>query len=1061
MIEYKLLGSFAVEADGRPVDVGGPKQRAVLALLLLNANHPLSPETMIDQLWGEHPPETALATLQAYISNLRRMLQPDRPARNPDSIITKSGGGYQINVDADAVDAIRFDRLLTAAASLAADDPERSRGLLVDALQLWRGPALADFRYHDFARTDITRLEEMRTTALELRIAAELALGTGEELIAEIETLLAKYPLRERLWGHLMVALYRSGRQAEALRAFRRCEETLGEELGIVPGEALRRLELAILNHDPALDAPAPRAPSTTTPTTTSVLIGRHDERTLFQAALNAAWELRGSVLVFEGEAGIGKTRLLETLAADAAAAGARTAFARCVEIGGTAPFWPWIQLVRQLDVDELAGAAGRYAPHLAALLPDGAVAKPASSHPAHRMVEGLSAAFAAMGARQPIVLFIDDLYSADPDSLSLLSLLGAEIEREGVVVVVTHRGEDVGVQQSLAACLSELQRLSWVRRRALDRLDLAETAQLVATIATSDVDDDTMHTIYQRTEGNAFFAVELTRLLEAEQQLSHESAATLVPSTVLEVMSRRLQQLDEHALRLVRAAAVHGREFEVAVIAEALGFELHTSISAIDQAVANGLIQETPHPGRYRFSHMIVLNAVTKALGAVRCAHLHGLIADALERRYGDNPQHLADLAHHRVMSVPVCGPIPAIDALARAACHALASSALELAENLLDQRLDMVMTLPPTSERNRREIEALLDLARVWTWREGYHSDRLATTSDRFWELMGADAGSLEFDPDEPITSTNPVLSALQMRFGFESVSGNLVAAAEVVEVLRDISERTEDALVAFTAAIDACVVGVHHGDVEESLEAVRRGAAALRILDPRETDSLMLPMNQQSGRVTHHSFAGWAYWLAGERKRARQELAMSRRMCDRSGHGFTKAFAVTVEGLVGAMDNSPEWVADTIDWGRTADGERFGLVQMWADMQEAWSQGMLGTDPQGAASVLREILGVLESNGAPVVSSLYWGLAAQLELRSGDPRAALDALDHGLRRSMTSGENFWYPELERLASRAHAQLGAASEAAAASVRGEAVARRLGIKPLIARFRGSMLPS
>src|SRR5919109_1014450 len=248
LVEYRLLGPLEVIANDATVPLAARKQRQLLALLLVNANQVVSTDRLIDELWGEHAPESAPNALQVYVSKLRKALPPGALVTRPP--------GYVLQLDPEALDVRRFERLVRdARAALRTNDPRRARSLLEEALRLWRGPALAEFAFDRFAAPEITRLEELRLVALEERIEADLALGAHDEVVGELEALVAAHPLRERLRGQLMLALYRSGRQVEALRVYREGRRALVDELGIEPGRALQRLEAAILRQETSLEA--------------------------------------------------------------------------------------------------------------------------------------------------------------------------------------------------------------------------------------------------------------------------------------------------------------------------------------------------------------------------------------------------------------------------------------------------------------------------------------------------------------------------------------------------------------------------------------------------------------------------------------------------------------------------------------------------------------------------------------------------------------------------------------------------------------------------------------
>jgi DNA-binding SARP family transcriptional activator len=274
-MDFRILGPLEVEDDGRVLPLGGSKQRALLAILLLHANETVSRDRLIEGLWGERPPNTAATALQVHVSGLRKALEPGRAGGEPQVVLTRPPG-YLIRLDPDQLDLNRFDRLVGEGKRALADgDAETASSRLRDALALWRGTPLAEFDSASFAQTESLRLEELRLAALEEQTEADLALGRHTDLTAELERLVGANPLRERLRAQLMLALYRCGRQAAALETYQAGRRRLSEELGLEPGEGLQRLERAILNHDPSLNLappqPAPVEPSVPTGTVTFV----------------------------------------------------------------------------------------------------------------------------------------------------------------------------------------------------------------------------------------------------------------------------------------------------------------------------------------------------------------------------------------------------------------------------------------------------------------------------------------------------------------------------------------------------------------------------------------------------------------------------------------------------------------------------------------------------------------------------------------------------------------------------------------------------------------------
>jgi DNA-binding SARP family transcriptional activator len=354
-MRFGILGPLEASDDGGQVSLGGGKPRALLAVLLLHPNEVVSADQLIDELWGDDSPERADAALRVNVSRLRKAL--------PRDVLATRSPGYVIRIEPDQLDLDRFERLVDEgrsllASGLSADAAERLR----DALSLWRGPALADFAYENFAQTAIARLEEIRLAAVELRIDADLALGRHDELVGELEALIAEHPLRERLRADLMTALYRSGRQAEALDAYKDARRALVDELGIDPSTALQELERAILRQEPALDLPA----------TVPASVGEAAERSILVAITH---EARVDALLAVAEPLVRdppRIMVLARLVSDAAelrsasgwleecrsALEARSVIVRAASFTSTAPGEELARLATELDVDLLLADA-------------------------------------------------------------------------------------------------------------------------------------------------------------------------------------------------------------------------------------------------------------------------------------------------------------------------------------------------------------------------------------------------------------------------------------------------------------------------------------------------------------------------------------------------------------------------------------------------------------------------------------------------------------------------------------------------------------------------------
>ncbi|MDQ3944880.1 MAG: AAA family ATPase, partial [Actinomycetota bacterium] len=359
--QFAFLGPLEVSIAGRPVNLGGSTPRTLLAMLLLRLGEVVATDALIEGLWGDRVPPSAINSLHSHLSRLRRVLGGGREAGAGFRVV-RHGAGYVLEGDPERVDARRFERLVEdGRRALAAGDTASAAGLLRQALGLWRGPALADFPDAAFVQAEAVRLDELRLAVTEELVDVELGLGNHAALVPQLEALVAAHPLRERFWGQLMVSLYRAGRQADALRAYQRVRDVLVDELGIEPGPTLRHLEDQILRQAPELEAPdgagrpslvppaaaTPMAPALPAPVTRDAFVGREGELARLDEALAEAIGGEGRLVLVEGEAGLGKTALVERFAARARAGGAAVCFGRAWEDEGAPPFWPWVEAVR------------------------------------------------------------------------------------------------------------------------------------------------------------------------------------------------------------------------------------------------------------------------------------------------------------------------------------------------------------------------------------------------------------------------------------------------------------------------------------------------------------------------------------------------------------------------------------------------------------------------------------------------------------------------------------------------------------------------------------------
>ena len=703
-----MLGPLEVVGGGGAVAVPGPRQRGLLAALLASANQVMPAERLVEELWGDRPPPSAATALQVNVSRLRRVL--GAAGGGDGAAIVTRRPGYLLRVEPDDVDALRFERLAARGrAALVGGDLRQAAEDLGAAAALWRGPALGEFPDQPSVQSWRARLDRLRLAAIEGRIDADLALGRHHEVVDELYQLVEAEPLRERLWAQLMLALYRAGRQGESLRAFTRLRAVLDDELGIEPGPDLKRLEEQVLLQKPELDWKPPARSISTGPAPGATgrrrppLVGREPELRALAGHLDSALRGEGRVVLVRGEPGIGKTRLAEELASMAEQRAAAVLWGRCVEDAGTGPYWPWAEALRGWLGTAQSGGPEAFAadrPYLAQVLPE--LADEAGGPPALLDVEPDDARirlFTAVGrcllglgagSPRPTVVLLDDLQWADVASLLLLQHLSRAICSAPVLVLATYRDVELGRDHPLTATLGELARHEGTERLALGGLSAAEVGRMIE-VSTGQPSGALAAAVYRRTEGNPFFVREVLRLLDAEHHLAHPQGPDAgIPEGVREVVDRRCARLSTPADRLLRVAAVVGREFRVDVV-EALWTTPEPVLELLEEAEAGGFVSaDKALVGCYRFSHDIVRETLYDQISPVRRARLHGRIGTVLGRSAGHRRDDAAAIAYHLLLGIPGgVDPGDAVEHAIRAAGAAMSSLAYEEAVEWCDRAL------------------------------------------------------------------------------------------------------------------------------------------------------------------------------------------------------------------------------------------------------------------------------------------------------------------------------------------------------------------------------------
>lgn len=644
-LRVNVLGELTASYDGHPLDLGGRRQRAVLARLLLARGEAVPAERIVDAVWGDAAPKDASGALQAYVSHLRRGLQPDAPARERSAVIVREGPGYAFRQPDDTVDAWRFEELVRRADD--AGRPDEVVALLGEALELWRGPALVDYADEPWAQAEITRLTELRTVARERRLAARLETEEASLLVPELELMVSDEPLREERWRLLALALYRAHRQADALAALRRARRALADELGVDPGPALRQLEAEVLAQSPSLAPAAPRPRAAGAPSTTpDDLVERDRELEAIARALDGLDHGEPSVVLVEGPAGIGKTRLLAELRRLAADRSVRLLTSRGSQLESAFAYG----VVRQLFEPELTVPEVREELLGGAAAPAKGVFDDAEGRHSDGfgVLHGLYWLTLNLTRSGPLVLAIDDAQWCDGASLRYLSYLTRRLTDVPVLVVAAIRtGGDPAVRDDLQGeLLAELALepdTVVLRPRTLSEEATGALVESRLEAAPAKLFTQACH---RTTSGNPLLLSQLLRGLAADgvrPDASHADRVLAVGSRAVSSMVQvRMRRLPEEAAEVARAAAVLGDGAALPVVAALAGLPEEATADGL-AVLARAEIVCDAEP--LAFVHPLVRDAVYQALPAAERGLRHERAAEALRAAGGTDEQVAAHL--------------------------------------------------------------------------------------------------------------------------------------------------------------------------------------------------------------------------------------------------------------------------------------------------------------------------------------------------------------------------------------------------------------------------------
>ncbi|MEV5503687.1 BTAD domain-containing putative transcriptional regulator [Nonomuraea fuscirosea] len=1020
LLRLQILGPLRLWRDGVELDAGPRQQAYLLALLLAREGRLVSMGELVDLIWDDDAPASAVNVIHKYVGALRRLLEPALPIRGTGSYLRRRNNGYLFVAGTGMLDLTVFhERAHAGEAALTEQRREAALDCYVEAMGLWQGSAGEGLAYGPAAMPIFAGLDsEFLSTCT---AAAELAvsLGRPERVLAPLQLAASMSPLHEPVHASLISTLGAAGQQAQALSLYQTVRNRLAEELGIDPGPALRTAHQHILNEtvapesvrmtdgQPAGQPPAswqPAAAPGTQPATG--LVGRTEELAVLRRATESALAGGSGLVVVDGEPGVGKTRLLEEIAAEAEARGALVVWGRCLEGDGTPSMWPWVQAVGTVLNALPATARDKWlATELSRLVDphDDGSAAPAmpDSGAQFRQFERVAAAVGEASALRPALLLFDDLQWADVASLRLFSHLATRLpDRIALIGALRDHAPAPGTQ--LSRLLAAASRVPGHRRIHLGPLSPAEVAEVVRGETSQFPAPTVTRSIHARTAGNPFFVRELSRLLADGGVLTQDAVARAgVPSTVRDVVRDRMTGLDEGTQRLLQVAALIGRDVSLALLARATGLDLPTCLDRLEPLEALGLLgPAADNPYAFRFTHDLVRESVAETTPLWRTPSLHLSVADALEHFDVEGESVAERLAFHLWAAGPLADSARTAHAMVRAGRRAAAKSAFQAAERHLRQAVEVARTagLAEVELAALSQLTAVLGMSSMY----GNLVPELLERAERLARDLGQEVEATDF---------------LFSRWVVHQQGIELDRSGPLARRLLDQGRASSNPIV-YAYGLEAW--GLHQWDLGNAGESFRLLTEANRVM-------LRDLARREDNQVRHDLQLLMAGMLA-EISALHGEVDAARALFDTlEADAGEEPYAVTIWSAIAVRTavivGDPEWALRAADRGIAVDpGFSFVFLGTYQRLARCWALAVTGRDPAGAAAEAERLIGAHLLDPPRSCVATWHGLLGEMWLAAGALAEAAAALDLADQCLDTYGQR--YPEGLLLLLRARVQ-------------------------------------
>lgn len=996
-MRLRILGPLRLWREGVEVEIG-PRQRAyLLALLLARQGRPTSAGELINLMWDGAAPASALNVIHKYVGSLRRLLEPELPARSAGTFLLRRGDGYLCTAGPGLLDLADFRQLTEAAGSAVTEGRnELAMDRYESALDLWTGPAGGGLLHGPSAAPVFTALDDEFVQASITASVLAVAMGQPKRVLRALHLAAAIAPLHEPVQASLIALLGAAGQRAEALAVFGDVRRRLAEELGIDPGPVLQEAFQRVLSDramshrtgrssESALDRSTAHPTESRTGTARSVpsaaaLVGRTSELAQLRRTVEAVLDGGAAIALVEGEPGIGKSSLLEDIAAGAAARGARAVWGRCLDGAGTPSMWPWIQavgtLLDHLPSDLRQGWLEADLGHLIAARRNDPVNSIAhDSHAQFRLFEQAVAAVAQSSALRPVILLLDDLQWADASSLQLLEHLLARLPaRTGVLCAL--RSCDPAPGRELARTLAVASRVPDHRRMLLEPLAPAQVGQLVRRETGQDISPDAARSVHDRTAGNPLLVLELARSLAGKTELTAESVASSgVPTTVRDIVRDRMTGLEPIARELLDIAAVVGRTVDINLLARVADLDVDSCMAYLEPVQALGIVGPTPDdPFTYQFVHDLVRQGVSGAATPRQVAATHLRIADALEHIGTDGDSLAERVAHHLWRSGPLADPARAAAALIRAGRGAMAKTALQEADHYLRSAVELARS----SDLLELELSALSQLIAVAGMRSMYGASCLALVERAAQVARG-------------LGRERQAAGLLYSRWAAHAQGIELHLSGPLARRLLAEGDASYDPIV---RAYGLQAWGIHLWDIGCVGDAFRYLS--------RSNEALLGDLDSRDDDPVRHDLRLLILGMLAETAALHGRLDHAREVLDRlvSSAGVDP-YSITVEATfssrIAVLAGDPQRAQSAAERGFSADPAlSFEYLGTYQRLARHWAAAMTGSDPAGEATKVARLIERHFLHPPRSCVATWYGLLAEMWMAADGLNEATVALD-----------------------------------------------------------------